>query len=195
MTKYILVGGYIHKALDEGKAFCEELVKGIDKKPIKILDCVFARPKESWEECLNKDNVLFQKFIKNFELKLANPEKFTEQIKNSDVIFLRGGHTQVLYEFLSRDKNWIKELEGKVLAGTSAGAEVIAKYYHVLSTNRIGGGFSLLPIKFISHWKSKNFDGVEQNIDFDKVLKELKNYKEDLPIYALKEGEFKVFNI
>lgn len=193
MIKYILVGGYINKAPDEGKAFYEELVRGINKKTIKILDCLFARPVDSWKECFDKDNFFFSKFIKNFKLELADPLKFTEQVKNSDVIFLRGGFTSTLIELLSKDMIWTKELNGKEVAGTSAGGEVIAKYYHVLSTNRTGDGLGLLPIKFIPHWKSNFFDGEVQNIDFDKALKELKNYKEDLPIYALKEGEFKVF--
>ena len=193
MTKYILVGGYVNNALDEGKAFYEELVNGIDKKPVKILDCVFARPVDSWDDCINKDNFFFSKFIKNFELELADPIRFTEQVKNSDVIFLRGGFTSALMDLLSKDMSWIKEIEGKVIAGTSAGGEVIAKYYHVLSSSRTGDGLGLLPIKFIPHWKSEHFDGEKQNIDFDKSLKELKEYKEELPVYTLKEGEFKVF--
>ena len=194
MIKYIIVGGYIHKAKDGGRAFCEELVKGINKKPIKILDCMFARPRESWEQKIKEDNTLFLKFIKDFELELALPEKFTEQVKKSDIIFLRGGYTTQLFDALIQNKDWLKELDGKVLAGTSAGAEVIAKYYHVLDSGRIGDGLGLLPIKFIPHWKSDFFDDIKQNIDWQKVLKELKDYKEDLPIYNLSEGEFKVFN-
>jgi len=190
MTKYILAGGYIHKAPDYSKAFCEELVKGINNRPVKILDCMFARSRDSWEEKMKEDNILFSKFIKDFELELALPEKFTEQVKKSDVIFLRGGHTQVLFEFLNKDKSWIQELDGKVLAGTSAGAEVIAKYYYVLSTPRTGDGFGFLPIKVIPHWRSDSDE--YKNFDWDKALKELKSYKEDLPIYALAEGEFKV---
>lgn len=192
MTKYILAGGYIHKAKDGGKAFCEELVKGIDKKSVKILDCMFARPRDSWEDKIKEDNNLFSKFIKDFELELALPEKFTEQVKNSDVIFLRGGYTQQLFDLLNQDISWVKELDGKVLAGTSAGAEVIAKYYYVLSTPRTGDGFGLLPIKFISHWKSVFFDDSRQDINWERAIKELKNYKEDLPIYTLTEGEFKI---
>jgi len=122
------------------------------------------------------------------------PEKFTEQVKNSDVIFLRGGYTQQLFDLLNKDTSWIKELNGRVLAGTSAGAEVIAKYYYVLSTPRTGDGFGLLPIKFVPHWKSEYFDDSTQNIDWERAMKELKDYKEELPIYALIEGEFKVFN-
>lgn len=194
MIKYILVGGYVHKAPDEGKAFCDELIKGIDKKPIKILDCMFARKKEDWQESIDKDQVFFSKFIKDFELELADPDKFTEQVKNSDVIYLRGGYTSPLMELLSKDKSWIKELDGKVLAGTSAGADVIAKHYTVLKTHRVGDGLGLLPIKFIPHWMSDYSDEEVKDINWNEELEKLKNYKEDLPIHALREGEFEVIN-
>jgi len=193
MIKYILVGGYVHKAPDEGKAFCEELIKGINRKPVKILDCMFARKKEDWQESIHKDNVFLSKFIKDFELELANPDNFKEQVKDSDVIYLRGGYTSPLMEALSKDKSWIKELDGKVLAGTSAGADAITKYYSVLKTHRVGDGLGLLPIKFIPHWMSDYSDEEVNNIDWESEFEKLKNYKEDLPIYTLKEGEFKVF--
>ena len=194
-TKYILVGGYIHKAKDQGKSFCEELIKGFDETPIKILDCMFARKKESWNESFEKDRIFFERFINNFELELADPERFTEQVKNSNIIYLRGGYTTPLIELLSKDKSWIKELDGKVLAGTSAGGDAIAKYYCVLKNNRIGDGLGLLPIKFIPHWKSDYSDDEVRDIDWDSELEKLKKYEDELPIYTLSEGEFKVFII
>jgi len=194
MIKYILAGGYVHKTPDEGKDFCEELIKGIDKKPVKILDCMFARKKEDWQENMDRDNIFFSKFIKDFELELADPDKFTKQVKNSDVIYLRGGYTSPLMELLSKDKNWIKELEGKVIAGTSAGGDAISKYYCVLKTHRVGDGLGLLPIKFIPHWNSDYSDEEVKDIDWSLELKKLKEYKEELPIYTLGEGEFMVIN-
>ena len=192
-TKYILVGGYVNKASDGGKAFYDELVKGFDKKPVKILDCMFARYEKDWPETFAKDQELFSKYIKDFELKLASVENFIEEVKESDVIFLRGGYTTMLMDFLNKDKSWINYLDGKVVAGTSAGGEVIAKYYHILKSNKKGDGFGFVPIKFIPHWKSDFFDGEKQNLDYDKILEELKDYKEDVEIIVLKEGEFKVF--
>ena len=195
MIKYILVGGYVHKAKDEGKAFCEELINGINKKPVKILDCMFARKKEDWQDSIDRDRIFFSKFIKDFELELADPNNFTEQVKNSDVIYLRGGCTSPLMETLSKDISWVKELDGKVLAGTSAGADAIAKYYTVLKTHRVGDGLGLLPIKFIPHWKSDYSDEEVRDIDWDSELEKLKNYKEDLTVYTLTEGEFKIFKV
>lgn len=194
MTKYILAGGYIVRGSpDGGKAFCDELVKGIDKKPIKILDCMFARPSDSWEDKLKEDNDFFSKHVSDFTLELADPLKFTEQVKNSDVIFLRGGFILPLMEILNNDISWIKELKGKVVAGTSAGAATIARYYYVGTTSRIGNGLNLLPIKFIAHWKSENPKYSEKKIDWNRALRSMKEHKENIELVTLQEGEFKIF--
>lgn len=192
MTKYILVGGYIHKAPDGGKALFEEMVKGFNfDRPIKILDCTFAEPRELWKEKFQKDKLIFLRYLNNFEFEFADPLKFAEQIKLSDVLHIRGGTVDLLMEVLSKSGNWIKELEGKTVVGTSAGAGVFAKYSYGLNSLKLLDCLGLLPIKFLAHFRS---DYNAPNIDWDKALEELKNYKEDLPIYALKEGEFVVIN-
>ena len=56
-------------------------------------------------------------------------------------------------------------------------------------------GLGILPIKFLAHFKS-DFGGDDPRgpIDWDNSYEELKAYQDkDLPIYALKEGEYKVF--
>jgi len=196
MTKYILIGGYIHKAADGGKAFFKELVKGFgNDKPVVILNCLFARSRDSWENKLQENKEFFSRYIDNFEIVLADPEKFTEQVKSSDVIFLQGGFTGPLIDGLSKDRGWIKCLDGKTVAGSSAGGDAIAKYYSVLKTSRVGDGLGLLPIKFIPHWKSDYSDDEVRDIDWEAELEKMKGYKEDLPIYTLTEGEFKAFNV
>jgi peptidase E len=191
MTKYILAGGYIQKAEDGGRAFCEELVKDVEVyRQVKILDCMFARPVDSWKEKLEEDHKLFSKFFKNFKLVLADENKFTEQVKEADVVFLRGGETDMLLDRLNKSPDWTKELDGKTVAGTSAGAMALAKYSHALEKDELIEGLGVLPVKMIAHWKSTIYD-----IDWEKALQQLKSYKEDLPLYTLAEGEFKVFNI
>ncbi|MCF7831669.1 MAG: Type 1 glutamine amidotransferase-like domain-containing protein [Candidatus Pacebacteria bacterium] len=192
MIKYVLVGGKVHAAPDNGRAFVSELVKDFTDKPVKILICLFAVPKEQRQEKIIGDREYFSKFISDFEIELADENIFTDQVRHSDVIFLRGGHTRPLMDLLTKNLNWLKELDGKVLAGTSAGAEVISRYYFVTKTNRNGDGLGLLPIKFIPHWKSSYFDDEPQNIDWDKIYSDFKNYKEDLELITLKEGEFRV---
>ena len=188
MIKYILVGGYIQKTADRGRSFCEELVKNVDVyRPVKILDCMFARPINSWDEKLTEDNQMLSEFITNFVLILADVNKFEDQVKDADVVFLRGGETDVLLDLLRKIPNWTKDLEGKTIAGTSAGAMAIAKYSHALEQDKLMEGLGLLPVKVVAHWKSDVYE-----VDWDRALKEIKDYKEDLPVYTLAEGEFVV---
>ena len=192
MTKYILVGGYPKKAKDGGKAFCEELVKGFSD-PVRILDCLFARPRENWDKSFEEDKEFFSIHSpdRKLEIQLADPIRFIDQIRWVNTIYLRGGDNDVLLGLLSQDKNWIKELTGKTFAGSSAGANVIAKYYYDFGALKAEEGLGLLPVKVIVHYRSDSF---APNLDWDKALIELKNYKEDIPIFTLAEGEFKVIN-
>ena len=189
-TKFILVGGYPRKAPDWGKVFCEEVVRGF-KPPVKILDCLFARPKEDWDKVFAEDKDFFTNFLPNtqIEVRLADSSKFIEQADWASAIYLRGGSTEPLLKLLKRNQGWEKYLSGKTLAGSSAGAHAITKYHYGLHELKPRKGLGLLPAKVIVHYRS---DYNAPNIDWDKAYAELKNYKEDLPLYALREGEFVV---
>jgi len=189
--KFILVGGYPHKAEDGGKAFAEELVKGF-RHPVKILECLFARPRDNWDKAYAEDKEFFTALLPDNELEfqLALPEKFREQVKWADAIYIRGGASEaVLLELQKQSEGWEKELEGKTLAGSSAGAHAISKYYYGLDDLKIGEGLGLLPLKVIVHYRS-NYNAPK--IDWDKAEQELKDYKEDLELIKLPEGGFKV---
>lgn len=101
MTKYILVGGYPHKAEDAGRAFCEEVVRGFEG-PVQILDCLFARPEENWEKAFAQDTAFFNKNLPGLqvEIELARPETFIEQITVANAIYIRGGATRTLIQIL-----------------------------------------------------------------------------------------------
>jgi peptidase E len=188
MTKYILVGGYWTKGENEGQNFALELVKGFDR-PVKILDCIFADSEQADNKFL-EDKERFSKFISNFELELATEDRFKTQIETADIVFFRGGDTEALINTLKKCGDWQSKLEGKTVAGTSAGAMALAKYSHALTQNKLIEGFGLVPVKVIAHWQSELYE-----VEWQKALAGLKAYKEDLPIYTLKEGEYKVFEI
>ncbi len=191
MVKYILIGGNSHSAEDGNKALFEELKKDVANRPIKLLDCLFARPKEIWKEKFKDDLDYFSK-DKDFELELANPENFIEQIRNSDIVFFKGGTPKDLITILNTTGDWFKEMDGKTLVGSSGGADTICKYYGVGKKMSIGEGLGLLPIKMIPHWKSESDYGKDKNIDWHALLEQLEAYKEDLETITIKEGEFVV---
>ena len=191
MTKYILHGGSFRKGTEEQTAsFCRELIKDIKiERPIKILICVFARPLEDWQVRYELIEKMLRSRIPNMTAEISKLEKFLEQMEEADTIFVEGGDTEQLKEIMSKYPGWEKKLEGKVYTGSSAGAQIISKYYHELDRERIAEGFGTLNIKVFVHWNSS----YNPNIDEKKALEELKNYKENLPVYTIKEGEYVVF--
>lgn len=191
MTKFILVGGYIQKGTEGGRAFAEELVKGF-VEPVKILDCMFARPPEAWQSTFEADKEFFGRVLpaKKLQFVLADPDQFLAQVAGADAIFLRGGRTDDLLKLLAHAPDWVKNLKGKTVAGTSAGADALATYFYSLDDLKLGDGLGLVSVKTIPHFRS---DYNAPNIDWDKAEAELKAYKDDLPLVTLREGEFKVF--
>ena len=116
--------------------------------------------------------------------------KFSEQVKWADVIYIRGGQSEArALELLRKESDWINNLGEKTLVGTSAGADIVSKYYYDLDNLKVSEGLGLLPIKVITHYKS---DYNVPNIDWDKAYTQLKNSGADLPILTLAEGQFVV---
>lgn len=186
--KIILVGGYPHKAKDGGKAFYESLVKGFPE-PVKVLVCLFARPRGNWEDAFLQDKNYFATNLPNvnIEIKLATQENFLEELGWCNAIYFRGGDIN-LVPFMSQYPNWQNYLEEKVVAGSSMGAYMLSKYYFDITSNTIKNGTGITNTKVIVHWKSQLPEYV--NTKWEDGYKELVDYKENLPTYKLAEGEF-----
>jgi hypothetical protein len=191
MTRFILVGGYPRKAPDRGRAFSEELVSDF-QEPVKLLLCYFARPADSWEQNFDEDKDFFSKHLpgKDIEFKAASVEHFIGELAWANALYIRGGEMAPLYERLAQSSGWETRLDGKTIAGSSAGAHALTKYNHKLDSDELDEGLGILPYKVLVHYRS---DYYAPNIDWNKAEADLKNYKEDLPLLTLREGEFQVF--
>jgi len=193
MTKYILNSGGIRNNPEGGKKFFAEVIKDLGNNP-KVLICLFAYSREHWSNKFNelKNQSLYPENI-NPIFDLAFPDEFENQIKNSDVLYMYGGDDHLIQYWLNKfdiPKIW----EGKVVATSSCSSQAISKYFWTCDWRENMDGIGVLPIKFISHYQSDfGHDDPRGPIDWGKSYEELKEYKEDLPIYALKEGEFVIF--
>lgn len=190
MTKYILVGGYNSKAEDGGKTFAEELITGF-VEPVKILICLFARPADAWSEKFTKEKNFFAHNVphQHLEIKLAQINTFIDQVKWADCIYFHGGRTRILIDALQRADGWKNELKGKTIAGSSAGAHMLARFSYSPEDLTVNKGLGILNVKVLTHYKS---DFNAPNVDWDKAYRELDDYGEKLRLIALQEGEFTV---
>jgi hypothetical protein len=197
MTRYILNSGGISKAPDRGASFFAEIVKGLGKSG-HILMCFFAQLREDWEMKFAEYSEGFQEQLPaeiKPKFELAFPDRFVQQVSNADAIYLHGGDDHLVQYWLRQfdPKIWT----GKVVATNSASSNALSSSFWTCDWRQCFDGQGVLPIKFISHFNSDyGSDDPRGPIDWEAARKELEAHGDtSLPIYALEEGEFEVFEI
>jgi len=193
MTKYVINSGGSRNNPELAKKYFTEIVKGLGKKP-NILCCFFAEKRENWEKKFDKytdgfKDLLPKGIVSSFEL--AFPEKFIEQIKKADIIYIPGGD-DLLLQYWLRQFDIPKIWQGKVVATSSASSNALSKHFWTCDWRQCMDGLGILNIKFLPHYMSDyGLDDSRGPIDWQKGYNELKNFGDKtLPIHALKEGEY-----
>ena len=198
MTKYILNSGGLRYYPEKAKKFNLEIVKDLGNNP-RILFCFFAMPRERWEE---KFTDYSRRFLESMsdgvapKIELALPEKFEKQLKNSDAVVIHGGDDNLLLHYL-KQYNLPASWRDKVVAGSSAGSDALAKHFWTCDWRKCLDGLGILPIKFIPHYKSGFGDNDPRGaINWEQAYQELVEYGDkSLPIHSLEEGNFVVIEI
>ncbi len=152
----------------------------------KFLLVYFAREPATWQEAFTDDQGNFAAAAPGLKIEFVvadpDPAKFAEQAKWADVIYVRGGKTVMLKDVLKNIPDFKGLIERKIYAGSSAGATVLAKHYYSTTDDVIREGLGILPIKVMPHYNESKQDKLE----------ELKGTGQDLPIYTIREGEYKI---
>jgi hypothetical protein len=196
MTKYVLNSGGIKNQPKLKKQFHQELIKDLGDAP-KFLLCNFAQGREYWEaKFQGYSNAIAEDMPGGVtpSFTLAMPDTFAEQCSQADIIYFHGGDDHLLKYWMGQF-DMAKLFKDKVVATNSASSDMLATHYWTCDWRQCGGGFGVLPIKFIPHFQSAfGADDPRGPIDWDKAKQELAEYGDkSLPTYALKEGEFEVF--
>lgn len=178
-TRFILQGGFPKDGKQENDAFFGEIMKTAPQRT-KILLVLFAKESDRIEKNAKEDSEQFTRNSGNKKLvfDVATESNFIEQVLASDVIYLHGGHTGKLLEALKKFPDFKQAIQGKIVAGDSAGANVLCSAFY---SQRIGAGkgLGILPFKILCHY-------VEENKD------KLNAIKPDLKTVILPELQFKV---
>lgn len=198
MTKYVLNSGGMANNPEGAKRFVAEVIKGLGQQP-KILFCFFAEKREHWEEKFVKYQAGFNELLSEgikITYELAMPETFAQQISAADVIYIHGGDDHLLLYWL-RQFDVPNIWKGKVVATNSASSDAISSGFWPCDWRQCMDGLGILPIKFIAHFESDfGNDDPRGPVDWQAGRRELEQYGDrSLPIYALKEGEYEVFEV
>lgn len=193
MIKYILHGGYSSVDNELNRAFYEEIARDIRDQGV-ILLCYFATKDEDNSSRFKEDSEMIrqQSHGKNLNFIVANEDDFIKQLKEADVLYLRGGNTEKLLDTLNKFNDLKDFLENKTVAGSSAGAYAIAKYsiFHDEGLiGRVREGLGLLPLRVICHYESIKFP---PNLTSLTLLKATAT---ELDLLVLKDFEWKVIKV
>jgi peptidase E len=188
-TKVILHGGNSSKKSNNNDKFFYEIINSVDSEVVKILCIYFARPEHRWEYSYAEDQSEFFSLetTKEIETKLAtyDMEELLEEIKKADVIFINGGARGHLKEALEKLGNFSELIQGKVLVGISAGANILSKYYFSSVANEIREGIGLLSIKLMTHYSEEKAE----------KIKTLESYGQHLPVIKIAEEHYQVLDL
>lgn len=198
MTKYVVNSGGIRNQPELKKLFHQEIVKDLGTSP-KFLLCNFAQGREYWESKFpGYSNVILEDMPDGIvpSFTLALPNSFNEQCNQADIIYIHGGDDHLL-QYWMRKFNLVELFKDKVVAANSASSDMLSAHYWTCDWRQCANGFGVLPIKFIPHFQSAfGSDDPRGPIDWEKAKQELTEFGDtSLPLHALKEGEFKVFEI
>jgi len=175
---------------EQNKKFREEVVKDIPEGG-RLLIVYFACEDEKYPQLREQDEPAFQKAAGNKQINIiiASKNNFIEELKSSNAVYMRGGETDRLMNELKKYPDFKNLIKGKTVAGSSAGAYILSKYYHSASKQGIYQGLEIVPVRIICHYKSEKFD-----YDRGDPLTMMKDYHEELPLVVLRDFEFKIFN-
>lgn len=181
-TTVILQGGFPKEGKQENDAFFSEILNTAPQEA-KVLLVLFAKEADRMEKNTRED---IEQFTKNSDGKslsfdVATEENFINQIEASDVIYFHGGHTGKLLDILKKLPDFREAIQGKIVAGDSAGANVLCAAFYSLRMGA-GEGLGILPFKILCHYVEENKDA-------------LKDVRPDLETEILKELQFKTFVI
>lgn len=149
-TTYLLHGGYTGEDNYLNNSFFAE----IGNYGQKILLCYFSRDKKDWDKLFEQDKFRINSLskLKN-QFILADGTNFMNQVRDINVVYFRGGETETLLERLKFHKDLKEIFSGKLIAGTSAGAYMIAEKYFSSSQKKLFKGLGLLNLNVSCHFE------------------------------------------
>jgi len=189
-TKFILHGGMLSRGGPDNELFFKEFTKDL-KDGGNVLWIGFARKEgEERENTFVRDTGWIKEYSgKSLQYVSATLEALEAQIQNADAVFVTGGSSEILVKAIKEFPNFASWIEGKVYAGSSAGACLTSAIYYHCSHQKISEGIGLLPIRVMVHYGNPDFNST------DETLAELKKHRDELELVVLPECEWVVKEI
>jgi peptidase E len=188
-TTYILAGGEDLKVPGYGERICKEMLNHADRP--KILSCFFSAPEAEWETKYQRWKSFFANYLGNFTLDYAKKDTFLKQVDAADVIYLHGGDTKLLLDSLPPVDTLKERFKGKLVIGSSAGANVLATNYWSSSRAVPNRGLGLVNANIMVHYGTLNHEKLPRTpAGWEREEAEFQSFIGDGKITRIPEGTY-----
>lgn len=188
------MGGRPWECDDGGKRFTRVLFRYFPNE-VKLAFCIFAQPESDWTETEDRNIEMFNSFMgsRTIAYKTMTAENFAEVSSWADVIYIPGGNPKTLHDLLIKCGDISKLWNKKVIAGSSAGADLFCTNYVYLQDKTFGKGLDWVKATCVPHWRDKFRDYTSK--DWDWAESEALRKFPELPVLCIPEGEFVEFSV
>jgi peptidase E len=188
-TTFILHGGLTSIASQNNALFFKTITSKLEDGD-KVLFVGFARDDEKIQDVYERDKKsLLEQTDRSIIVVNATHENFTEQVKSSAVVYITGGDTRKLLKEVKQHPDFLKLIDGKTIAGSSAGANVFSSLYYSTALKTVCEGLGILPFLLVCHYGNKEMGADE------RAVSELKQHNSAFEVITLAEQEFNSLEI
>lgn len=194
MTTLIVAGGNDRSTDPTYGSRLAEVVKKIVEKPV-ILSCFLSWPIEQQHEHWQDYVPWFKDNFGDIEILEATQDNFYDLAERADVIYLHGGRTKELLANLPDFEKSKRAFRGKVVIGSSAGANYLSTCCISMSEGfDIAQGSGILGQPVMVHYRTKQFENTAYSpADWDDAEIRLGEQGGGRTIVCVPEGSFAVF--
>ena len=161
-TKFILYGGFNPADINsDNSEFSKEILREAPEGA-KVLIVPFAKEVDRWIPTNERVSTELHaaKWQQSIIIEGAVEENF--------IIYFQGGSSTKLLETLKQYSDLDEHLRGKIIAGDSAGANVLSCFFYTPKSDEVCAGLGILPIKMIPHFKEDyrhKFDSLPSDLE------------------------------
>lgn len=193
MTTYILAGGNDRTTDPTYGDRLALVVRKIVDKPV-ILSCFLSWPVEQQHVHWQDYFTWFKQKFGDVEVLEATQANFYDLAKQADVIYLHGGHTKELLAHLPDFEKSKEAFQGKIVIGSSAGANYLSSYCISMSEGFDAvRGSGIIDQPVMVHYRAEQFNGTSYSSDdwtgAEVKLRELSGSRNTI---CLPEGSFAI---
>ncbi len=189
MTKFILHGGFTKEDNESNRSFFAEFLKDVPQNGNVLFVYFASRTEEEIPEKFDAHIKMCGALSqgKDLHFKMASQEHFLEEIKESDAIFFNGGSTRRLMRILQAYPDLKPLVEGKTVAGSSAGAYILVTFGASHSEEIVRDGLGFVPLRVVCHYGSPKLPPSLPSVE------NLKKTAEEMELVVLGDFEWRVF--